>query len=291
MSTIRHGELINQDLLDERGLRKHPYEHEKLKKDERKVVIKFTDQSYLRVVLVNGDVVRLRELRENIYRWFPELNPARTGPTFRAVRAPAALARNRVNPDDAFKSQVKNLVDRIMDLDGNFLDTRVKGRVSVNSVTNDFQQMEALADVAILLEKVTISESTEMFNVWFPKSMTHNKSYLWLRTAFLTRQSSEPYLLNSIRRALLPQERLEFDDESRRLQLTAYMDYLKYKLNKAELMERPTDLAMKIEQLTEITRGRLFLEQIKTIQSYEDRVMIRMQYLLIEKVLKPLQRK
>lgn len=293
MTTIRHRELINQDLLDENGLRKKPYEHEKLTRDERKVVIRFTDQSYLRVVLVNGNTVRLRELRDHLYQWFPDLEPLRyQRMSVRAAREPITVHRKRLQVDDEFKSKVKELVDRITYSDTNTLDVRRGGKVSIKSICDDFQYMEAIADLAILLDWITIPESTAIFNELFPRAQTHKPSYLWMRTAFLTRfKLEETYLLQSIHRVVIPHTRLEFDDEARRLQLNVYMDYRKYKVNKTELIDRPEHLTIKLTELSEASQNRLLSEQIKTIGSYGDRVLIRMQYLLIEKVLKPLQRK
>lgn len=293
MTTIRHRELINQDLLDENGLRKKPYEHEKLTRDERKVVIRFTDQSYLRVVLVNGNTVRLRELRDHLYQWFPDLEPLRyQRMSVRAAREPITVHRKRLQVDDEFKSKVKELVDRITYSDTNTLDVRRGGKVSIKSICDDFLYMEAIADLAILLDWITIPESTAIFNELFPCAQTHNPSYLWMRAAFLTRfKLEETYLLQSIHRVVIPHTRLEFDDEARRLQLNVYMDYRKYKVNKTELIDRPEHLTIKLTELSEASQNRLLSEQIKTIGCYGDRVLIRMQYLLIEKILKPLQRK
>lgn len=293
MSTIRFGELVNQDLLDENGLRKKPYDHERLTKDERKVVVQFTDQSFLKVVLVNGEVVRLRELRENIYNWFPGLRPQRSGPTFRTVRQPSTtLPRNRVDPSDVeFRKQLRVLIDRFTDLDTNLIDTRRSGRIATKYVIDDFLQMETIADIAILLEKVTISEAKMIFSELYPKAETHRKSYLWLRTAFLSRYVGESYLLNSIHRALLPSARAEFDDETRRLQLTAFMGYRKYKSKTVELIDRPNRLPFMLNEIGDTTQQRILSEQVKDIRCYGDRILIRMQYMLIEKVLKPLQNK
>lgn len=293
MSTIRFGELVNQDLLDENGLRKKPYDHERLTKDERKVVVQFTDQSFLKVVLVNGEVVRLRELRENIYNWFPGLRPQRSGPAFRAVRQPSTtLPRNRVDPSDVeFRKQLRVLIDRFTDLDTNLIDTRRSGRIATKYVIDDFLQMETIADIAILLEKVTIPEAKMIFSELYPKAETHRKSYLWLRTAFLSRYVGESYLLNSIHRALLPSARAEFDDETRRLQLTAFMDYRKYKSKTVELIGRPNRLPFMLNEIGDTTQQRILSEQVKDIRCYGDRILIRMQYMLIEKVLKPLQNK
>ncbi len=293
MTTIRHREMINQELLNEYGLRKKPYDHERLTKDERKVVIRFTDQSYLRVVLVDGRTVRLRELREHIYQWFPELAPIRKrSVSFSNRPEPSTVHRKRLECNDEFKAKVKDLVDRIILSEHNPIDKRRGGVISLKAVEDDFLYMEAVADLAILLDWITVAESTKLFNEMFPRPETHNPCYLWLRTAFLTRvKTEETYLLQSIHRTVIPHTRLVFDDEARRLQLTVYMNYRRYKVNKTELVGRPEHLINKLTELSEASQNRLLSEQIKTISNYGDRVLIRMQYLLIEKVLKPLQRK
>lgn len=73
MGTIRYSELINRELLDDNGLRKKPFDSERLTADERKVVLQWVDQTYTKVILVNGETVPIRKLRENLYSWFPAL--------------------------------------------------------------------------------------------------------------------------------------------------------------------------------------------------------------------------
>lgn len=286
MATDRHGYMVDQTLLDERGLRKKPHPSMELTKDEKRVVMEYVDQSFTQVYLVDGRKVRLRELREHIYSWFPHLRKPRKQVIRTCPDDHAARCIGHYKVDEVTYRHIVDVANIL--LNGNYrpLET-LAGNANVKRLENDIEFMLELAKLWELNSKILISSSLEIWNALKVDYDKNNHVHVWVYAAFATRPVDDPvHLLYRVRQMLFSLHNPIFDDENRRLTMEMFRAYRLWKAGRLSLLKPTLDPSEYLAMLNNLGDGRLLKEPQPYMLNHWDRVFVRTQYLLIEKILK-----
>lgn len=190
MSRIRYSELINQDLLDEKGLRKEPLPKDQLTKREKRCVKKYVDQTFKRVELIDGRKVSLEELRINIDKWFPETRqPRKVKTEIKTPRGEGYVHASTLIWDDTTVDQLTRAYREIMDSKHLPLES-FRGDVTDEQVKSDFLFMGLLVELYNISCSIPVHTLRDIFDTYSTSKMGMDKyrhKLFWIRFIYKCR--------------------------------------------------------------------------------------------------------